>query len=155
MSELKLAVFDIDGTLVDSREVIHRAMTRAFDRAGLGEISYDKVRMIVGLELGEAVAQLAPADYPAERVPELANFYKQAFVEMRAQDGFSEPLYAGAKETVERSPMKAGFWAWRRARRGAGSTSCSSITTCTDTSRPSRPWMAGRASPIRAWCWMR
>ena len=46
MSELKLAVFDIDGTLVDSREVIHRAMTRAFDRAGLGEISYDKVRMI-------------------------------------------------------------------------------------------------------------
>ena len=71
MSELKLAVFDIDGTLVDSREVIHRAMTRAFDRAGLGEISYDKVRMIVGLELGEAVAQLAPVDYPAERVPEL------------------------------------------------------------------------------------
>lgn len=102
MSELKLAVFDIDGTLVDSREVIHRAMTRAFDRAGLGEISYDKVRMIVGLELGEAVAQLAPVDYPAERVPELANFYKQAFVEMRAQDGFSEPLYEGARETVER-----------------------------------------------------
>ena len=102
MSELKLAVFDVDGTLVDSREVIHRAMTRAFGRAGLGEIAYDKVRMIVGLELTEAVLRLAPPDYPAERIPELANFYKQAFVEMRAQDGFSEPLYDGARETVER-----------------------------------------------------
>jgi phosphoglycolate phosphatase len=58
--------------------------------------------MIVGLELTEAVLRLAPADYPAERIPELANFYKQAFVEMRAQDGFSEPLYDGARETVER-----------------------------------------------------
>lgn len=102
MSELKLAVFDVDGTLVDSREVIHRAMTRAFERAGLGEIAYDQVRMIVGLELTEAVLRLAPADYPAERIPELANFYKQAFVEMRAEDGFSEPLYEGARDTVER-----------------------------------------------------
>lgn len=99
---LKLAVFDVDGTLVDSREVIHRAMDRAFSRAGLGGIAYDRVRTIVGLELTEAVLRLAPVDYPAERVPELATYYKQAFVEMRAEDGFSEPLYDGARETVER-----------------------------------------------------
>lgn len=102
MSGLKLAVFDVDGTLVDSREVIHRAMNRAFQRAGLGGIEYDRVRTIVGLELTEAVLRLAPEDYPAERVPELATFYKQAFVEQRAEKGFSEPLYAGARETVER-----------------------------------------------------
>ena len=99
---LKLAVFDVDGTLVDSRTVIHRAMSRAFDRAGLGEIEYDRVRTIVGLELTEAVLRLAPADYPAERIPELATYYKQAFVEQRAEAGFSEPLYAGAKDAVER-----------------------------------------------------
>ncbi|PWE16671.1 haloacid dehalogenase [Marinicauda salina] len=99
---LKLAVFDVDGTLVDSRQVIHRAMTRAFERAGLGEIAYDRVRTIVGLELTEAVLRLAPADYPAERIPELATYYKQAFVEQRAETGFSEPLYEGAKDTVER-----------------------------------------------------
>lgn len=102
MSALKLAVFDVDGTLVDSRKVIHRAMVRAFQRAGLGEIAYDRVRTIVGLELTEAVLRLAPADYPAERIPELATFYKQAFVEQRAEKGFSEPLYEGARETVER-----------------------------------------------------
>lgn len=102
MSDLKLAIFDVDGTLVDSREVIHRAMDRAFARAGLGGIEYDRVRTIVGLELTEAVLRLAPPDYPAERIPELASFYKQAFVEQRAEEGFSEPLYAGARETVER-----------------------------------------------------
>lgn len=102
MSGLKLAVFDVDGTLVDSRQVIAEAMNRAFKRAGLGEIGYDRTRTIVGLELTEAVLRLAPVDYPAERIPQLATFYKQAFVEMRSEKGFSEPLYAGARETVER-----------------------------------------------------
>ncbi len=102
MSALKLAVFDVDGTLVDSRQVITEAMSRAFKRAGLGAIGYDRTRTIVGLELTEAVLRLAPVDYPAERIPELATFYKQAFVEMRSEAGFSEPLYEGARETVER-----------------------------------------------------
>ncbi len=102
MSDLKLAVFDVDGTLVDSRQVITEAMNRAFQRAGLGEIGYERTRTIVGLELTEAVLRLAPEDYPAERIPELATYYKQAFVEMRAEDGFNEPLYEGARETVER-----------------------------------------------------
>lgn len=102
MSELKLAVFDVDGTLIDSRRVITEAMSRAFKRAGLGEIGYERTRTIVGLELTEAVLHLAPADYPAERIPELATYYKQAFVEMRSEAGFDEPLYDGARETVER-----------------------------------------------------
>jgi len=102
MSGVKLAVFDVDGTLVDSRQVIFEAMNRAFARAGLGEIAYDRVRTIVGLELTEACLRLAPADYPAERVPQLSSYYKQSFVEMRAEPGFSEPLYDGARETVER-----------------------------------------------------
>lgn len=102
MSDLKLAVFDVDGTLVDSRQVITEAMNRAFHRAGLGEIGYERTRTIVGLELTEAVLRLAPEDYPAERIPELATYYKQAFVEMRSEDGFNEPLYKGARETVER-----------------------------------------------------
>ncbi|MGJ3231550.1 MAG: HAD-IA family hydrolase [Oceanicaulis sp.] len=99
---LKLAVFDIDGTLVDSRQVITEAMRRAFQRAGLPEIGYDRTRTIVGLHLNEAVARLAPEDYPADRLAELANFYRSAFVEMRSEAGFNEPLYDGARETVER-----------------------------------------------------
>ena len=57
---LKLAVWDVDGTLVDSRKVIQKAMERAFVRAGLPPIDYDRTRTIVGLELSEAIARLAP-----------------------------------------------------------------------------------------------
>lgn len=102
MSDLKLAVFDVDGTLVDSRQVIAEAMDRAFKRAGLGGIGYDRTRTIVGLELTDAVSRLAPADYGVERTARLAAYYKEAFVEMRSESGFHEPLYAGARETVER-----------------------------------------------------
>lgn len=102
MSDLKFAIFDVDGTLVDSRQVIAQAMDRAFKRAGLGGIGYERTRTIVGLELTEAVLKLAPPEFPAERIPELATYYKQAFVEQRAEAGFSEPLYAGARDTLER-----------------------------------------------------
>lgn len=102
MRGLKLAVFDVDGTLIDSRQMILAAMERAWEQAGLGAIGYEDVRQIVGLELTEAVLRLAPSDYPAERIPHLATLYKQAFVELRAEEGFNEPLYEGARETVER-----------------------------------------------------
>lgn len=99
---LKLAIWDIDGTIVDSRKVIQRAMERAFARAGLPAIEYERTRTIVGLELGEALARLAPQDYPADRLVQLTGFYKEAFVEQRAEADFEEPLYEGARETIER-----------------------------------------------------
>lgn len=99
---LKLAIWDIDGTLVDSRVVIQNAMDRAFQRAGLGGIEYERTRTIVGLELNEAVARLVPPDYGAARTAQLADWFRQAFVEQRAANGFDEPLYPGARETVER-----------------------------------------------------
>lgn len=101
-TDLKLAIWDVDGTIVDSRQVIQQAMDRAFQRAGLGGIDYDRTRTIVGLELTEAVRRLAPEDYPELRVGQLATYYKEAFVEQRQEPGFYEPLYEGARETIER-----------------------------------------------------
>jgi phosphoglycolate phosphatase len=102
VSPLKLAIWDVDGTLIDSRKVIQRAMETAFRRAGLPAIPYERTRTIVGLELGEAIARLAPEDFSADRLAELTSFYKQAFVAQRAETGFEEPLYDGARETIER-----------------------------------------------------
>ena len=55
-----LAVFDIDGTLVDSRASIHRACCEAARELGLAEPSYDRVRQIVGLTLDKALHVLEP-----------------------------------------------------------------------------------------------
>lgn len=96
---LKLAIWDMDGTIVDSREVIQTAMCRAFDTCGLPPPEYEATRKIVGLGLEEACRMLAP-DY--HDVPGLTEAYKQAFVLRRSEEGFKEPLYEGALETLER-----------------------------------------------------
>ena len=116
---MKLAVFDVDGTLVDSREVILRAAQDAAAEIGLPIPEYDAVRRIVGLSLAEALSMLAPDLTPAE----LADFvaaYQNAFLRMHATPGFHEPLYAGAEDTLKR--LKREGWtvamATGKSRRG-------------------------------------
>ena len=59
-----LAVFDIDGTLVDSRASILQAATEAARDLGLPDPDYDRVRQIVGLSLPHALAVLEPGLTP-------------------------------------------------------------------------------------------
>jgi phosphoglycolate phosphatase len=114
----RLAVFDLDGTLVDSRRSIGEAMAQAFAALGLPSPSYDETRRIVGMSLEPALQVLAPQLDPA-RWPELGVAYKNAFVRNR-EAGIREPLYDGARETLER--MREEGWlmgiATGKARRG-------------------------------------
>ena len=48
---VKLAVFDCDGTLIDSQVNILRAMRQAFDRHDLTPPTDHAIRRIVGLSL--------------------------------------------------------------------------------------------------------
>lgn len=96
---LKLAIWDMDGTIVDSREVISTAMARAFEACGLEAPDYARTRTIVGLGLEEACRRLAPEGYDA--LPQLVNAYRQAFVSRRTDPDFREPLYDGALDTLE------------------------------------------------------
>ena len=108
MPELRLAIWDVDGTLVDSRDVIQACMTDAFRKMGLAPPEYDATRRIVGLSLHAACAQLAPPDIGAERLDRLVDYYKGAFITQRASPGFHEPLYDGAVEALDR--LKADGW---------------------------------------------
>ena len=101
MPELRLAIWDMDGTIVDSRDVIQRAMTRAFQMTGLTPPDYEETRKIVGLGLAEACQILAPPDISPERLDHLVESYRGAFRALRIEPGFHEPLYDGAIETLE------------------------------------------------------
>ena len=98
---LKLAIWDMDGTIVDSRDVIQACMVRAFETMGLPAPDYDATRQIVGLSLHEACSRLAPDDVSAEMLDRLVVHYKESFVVRRSAEGFMEPLYDGALETLE------------------------------------------------------
>lgn len=91
-------MFDLDGTLVDSRRTIDLAVRDAWMSVGLEPPGYERTRRIVGLSLDDAVRELAP-ELPAPRYRELGEAYKEAFLKNRS-DGHEEPLYVGALETV-------------------------------------------------------
>lgn len=99
---IRLAVWDVDGTLVDSRRAIAGAMDAGFRAVGLPEPGYERTRRIVGLSLDVACAELAPPDIGAERLARLVEAYKQAFVTQREDPDYQEPLFDGALETLER-----------------------------------------------------
>lgn len=96
-----LAVFDVDGTLVDSRAVIYRAAVEGAAAIGLPEPAYDAVRKIVGLTLHEALRELEPGLTDAEHADFVAAF-QQSFRRMHEEPGFIEPLYDGAAGTLDR-----------------------------------------------------
>ncbi|MES1158803.1 MAG: HAD-IA family hydrolase [Terricaulis silvestris] len=114
----RLAVFDIDGTLVDSRRAITDAVRDAWIAVGLEPPPYELSRRVVGLNLIAAVETLAPT-LPQERYPELATAYKDAFLRNRAA-GLEEPLYEGAYDALR--TLKDEGWllgvATGKARRG-------------------------------------
>ncbi len=99
---LRLIVFDVDGTLVDSQGDILAAMGHAFGRAGLGVPARDAVLGIIGLSLDVAMMRLAPqADTQIQA--RMVEWYKEAYMDLRARTGAAEssPLYPGARAMLE------------------------------------------------------
>ena len=87
----KLAIFDCDGTLVDSGGSIHRALRSTFESHGLECPPRAVTKKVIGLSLDEAFAVLVPdGDHPA-----LSRTYRHAFITMRGQGEVEEPLFDG------------------------------------------------------------
>ena len=86
MSGLRLAIFDMDGTLMDSQEFIIRAMRAAFAEFQMAAPPRADILSIVGLSLYEAVERLVP-DQPSGQIGKLAEAYKTCFVRQRAETG--------------------------------------------------------------------
>lgn len=97
----RLAVFDCDGTLVDSQANICRAMEACFAEHRLEPPGREAIRRIVGLSLVPAIAQLLP-DAEAGQHAAMADAYKQAFWRMRSDRSLDpEPLFDGVAEAIE------------------------------------------------------
>lgn len=99
---LRLVIFDVDGTLVDSQGDIVAAMTHAFDGVGVPVPASGDILNIVGLSLDVAMARLAP-DLAADAHMRLVEGYKSAYMALRVTTGAaqSSPLYPGARAALE------------------------------------------------------
>jgi phosphoglycolate phosphatase len=113
------AIFDIDGTLVDSRAMISTCMDAAFVGAGLEAPGFEKTRRVIGLSLGVGLRTLAPNgdDVLYARIMDA---YREAFFKMRTDPALASPLYEGAGELL--SSLAASGWtlgiATGKSRRG-------------------------------------
>lgn len=96
---MRLVVFDVDGTLVDSRREITAAMNGGLVSAGLPEMPSEAILAIVGLSLPVAVAQLLPDVAPALQ-DRVVHGYRESFAQARAR-GALAPLYPGALDCLE------------------------------------------------------
>lgn len=98
MTDLRLVVFDVDGTLVDSQADILRAMEEGFGALDLPPPPRDAVLSIVGLSLPQAIAQLAP-DLGEKTQAQIVTAYKDAYASHRRM-GATSPLYPGVADTL-------------------------------------------------------
>ena len=98
---MKLALFDVDGTLMDSQAMIVASLTAAFTAERLPLPSRPEMLGIVGLSLVRAMAALRPED-EADRHERLAQAYKEAFWSYRASRSFPELPFDGAFDMLRR-----------------------------------------------------
>lgn len=98
---MKLAIFDVDGTLMDSQAMILASLTAAFTAEELPLPPRPDMLGIVGLSLVKAMSVLRPND-EASRHERLAEAYKQAFWSYRANKSFPEIPFDGALDLLRR-----------------------------------------------------
>ncbi len=96
----KLAIFDCDGTLVDSQGNICLAMEQAFVAARLAPPPHHETRRVVGLSLVEAMRMLHPEGDDALHLA-MTDHYKNAFFKMRQEQTVHEPMFEGIADCLD------------------------------------------------------
>jgi len=99
-SATQLAVFDCDGTLVDSQHIIVAAMQGAFRAHGLAEPDPASVRRQVGLHVADAVLELLP-DAPEKLIAAVGASFVEAGRMLRDAREHNELLFPGVVEVLE------------------------------------------------------
>ncbi len=100
MNDLRLIMFDCDGTLVNALHHHVTAMGEAFRHHGREAPGEDRLRQLIGLNLEVIMSYLAP-DAPETHHHDLAETYRRIYRRMRADGQIDEPLYPSAKDVVQ------------------------------------------------------
>jgi phosphoglycolate phosphatase len=154
---MRLVIFDVDGTLVDSAAIILRAQVDTFAQHGLVHPGRAAGLGVIGLSLDIALMQLAGFDAPDEA---LTQTYRNVFNALRASvestPELEEHLYPGAADVLSRlggQPKTRLAIATGKSRRGADymldrhdwHSVFSSVQTADDAPSKPHPGMIARA----------
>lgn len=102
---MRLVIFDLDGTLIDSVQHFVETVTESFTAIGQPVPDETTIRSVSGITAWDAMALLAP-DAPPDRVTEILDSYRTHY---RARAGVvREPLFAGALDLLDRLQADPG-----------------------------------------------
>jgi phosphoglycolate phosphatase len=99
MPNLKLVIFDCDGTLVDGQHMIITAMKQASENCNIPYPGDEPVRRIVGLSLLEAISRVYP-HLTSHDHDLLRKEFVNHFQYLRTLEDQHEPLYDGIKDAI-------------------------------------------------------
>ncbi|GIZ13401.1 HAD-IA family hydrolase [Pseudomonas sp. NCCP-436] len=97
MPDYRLLIFDWDGTLANSIARIVEVMHLAADSCGLPRCSDDRVRGIIGLELGRAIGVLYPELDSVLAIDGVRRAYSEHYLLLEREPS---PLYDGVVESL-------------------------------------------------------
>lgn len=98
---MKLVVFDMDGTLIDTQELISEHMATTFLGAGLTPPTPAESRRVIGLSLPLALARLAHTDDDV-LVAKLVESYRTHYKDSLINSGNRECLFPGTLDALNR-----------------------------------------------------
>lgn len=97
---MKLVMFDMDGTLIDTAALITEHMTTTFTHAGLEPPTPEQSRRVIGLSLPQAMLQLLRND-DVDMADKLAEDYRAHYrASLISSDG-REGLFPGCREVLD------------------------------------------------------
>lgn len=97
---MKLALFDCDGTLVDSAALIHEVMARTFVAFGHPRPAIESTKSIIGLTLDIAIARMQGKPHVDDEAVAMTAHYKKIYMDVRGEPGMDVPLFNGIKTVI-------------------------------------------------------
>ena len=99
---MRLVIFDVDGTLVDSQNMIFAAFGHAYESLGLPVPDRQTALGFVGMSLDRIFPALSP-DLTEDQHTALAQGYREAYFTIRQQQGSiaTSPFFPGARAVLD------------------------------------------------------